>query len=78
MTAGYVIFTDQAFYPPDGSGFFLNRVHYSELCRYIATQDNNHGAAYLQNSDDSHEVYMSTLFVRNTAGREIKTLLGCI
>ena len=75
MTAGYVIFTDQAFYPPDGSGFFLNRVHYSELCRYIATQDNNHGAAYLQNSDDSHEVYMSTLFVRNTAGREIKTLL---
>ena len=75
MTTGYVIFTDQAFYPPESSDFSPNRVPYPELCRYIATQNNDHGAAYLRNSDGSHEIYMSTLFVKNIAGHEIKTLL---
>lgn len=75
MTTGYVIFTDQAFYPPESSGFSPNRVPYPELCRYIATQNNDHGAAYLRNSDGSHEIYMSTLFVKNIAGHEIKALL---
>lgn len=80
LTLDGLIFTDKAFYPfpRDTNPLPSNRIPYTDLCKYIITQESGKGAVFLQSGKTEYEIYSNTLIQQNTAGVEIRHILEAI
>lgn len=70
LTLDGLIFTDKAFYPfpRDTNPLPSNRIPYTDLCKYIITQESGKGAVFLQSGKTEYEIYSipSTLISQRT------------
>lgn len=80
ITVDGVVFTNKAFYihPISAKSMSSNRIPYTDLGKYIITQENDHGSVWLQNKNCEYKIYEGTIVFKNTAGIEIRHLLESV